>query len=282
MEILTTGHGLLEGPVIDSAGGLIFSDVTLGGVKRLDPSGTVETIVPGRRGIGGLALHVNGGLVLSGRNVAFKAPGRETVVLLGDDPEHDILGFNDLTTDAVGRVYVGSLAFRAIAGQEAKPGALHLLDLDGSTRVVSSGILVTNGLGFSPDGRRLYHCDSVPQLVWVYDVDSDGELQDRRVFARIEGGIPDGLVVSADGAVWVAVYQGGHIVIFEPDGSVRSRIEAPASTVTTLCFAGDDGRDLYVLTGPSGAPSDVGGGVYRTRVDVPGLPVTPACVAVPR
>src|SRR5690349_16316547 len=138
MEQLATGYGLIEGPVWDPKRGLLFSDVENGGVYCLSASGPIATVVEHRRGIGGMALHADGGLVVSGRNIAYKPPGGEgTVVLL--DRDESIVGFNDLTTDSRGRVYVGSLGvspFDSAASESTRTGWLHVIDVDGSSRRV--------------------------------------------------------------------------------------------------------------------------------------------------
>ncbi|MGH7856883.1 MAG: SMP-30/gluconolactonase/LRE family protein, partial [Candidatus Binatia bacterium] len=105
MEELTSGYGLVEAPRVDASDNLYFSDVLGGGVYRRSPDGTIDTVVPKRRGVGGLLLHADGGVVVSGRNVAHVRNG-ETRVLL---EVNGVLGFNDMTSDAEGRVYAGSL-----------------------------------------------------------------------------------------------------------------------------------------------------------------------------
>ena len=285
MESLAPGYGLIEGPLWEAGRGLLFSDVLNGGVFCLDPvTSKVQQVLEHRRGIGGLALHASGGLIVSGRNVACKPPGGgETQVLLDRDAMPGLEGFNDLTTDAAGRIYVGSLAFSAVAADATpKPGYLHIIDLDGSSRVLSPDILLTNGLGVSPDGRRLYHSDTLAHQVWLYDLDARGDASKRRPFCRMGDGHPDGLAVSQDGAVWVAMAHGGACVqVFEPSGKLRTKLPVPLPMVTSVCFGGDDLRDLYVVTGSRDAGRDNAGTIYRVRVDVPGLPVHPARVALP-
>lgn len=282
MDALATGYGLVEGPVWQDGQGLYYSDVHNGGVFRLSLEDEVSTAIPHRRGIGGMALHAAGGLIVGGRNIAFKSlDGERTVVLLDKQETPGGVGFNDLTTDATGRVYAGSLGFSVFSSDAPKPGHLHVIDLDGSVRTVSDGIMLTNGLGFSPDGSRLYHCDARADIVRVYDVRDDGTLSAWRVFARVEGDeTPDGMAVAEDGSVWVALAHGGCVLVLEPDGSERTRLPVPLPMVTSVCFGGADLRDLYVATGSRGGPSDHCGTVYRTRVDVPGLPVAPARVSV--
>jgi gluconolactonase len=282
MEPLATGYGLIEGPVWKPGDGLYFSDVMNGGVFRLSPSGEVSPAIPQRRGIGGMALHAEGGLVVGGRTIAFKSLSDDRAAVLLDSADiPGAKGFNDLTTDRAGRVWVGSLAFVVIRGETPKPGHLHVIDLDGRTRTISDGVMLTNGLAFSPDGTRLYHCDSLSHLIRVYDVTGDGSVSGWRVFATVGGGIPDGMGVAEDGSVWVAIADGGRVTVFEPDGTERARIAVPLPMVTSVCFGGDDLRDLYVVTGSRGGPAENCGTVFRTRADVPGLPVAPARVRLP-
>ena len=218
-----------------------------------------------------MARHADGGLVVGGRNIAWKSLADDrSAVLLELDAIPGAIGFNDLTTDAAGRIYVGSLAYRVFAGDTPQPGHLHVIDLDGRTRTIADGVLLTNGLGFSPDGRRLYHSDSRSGLVRVYDVAADGSVGPWRALAQVDA-VPDGLAVAADGSVWVALAEGGAVLVLGPDGGERRRLPVPLPMVTSVCFGGDDLRDLYVVTGSRGGPSDRCGTVYRTRVDVPGL-----------
>ena len=281
MEPLATGYGLVEGPVWEDGKGLYFSDVWGGGVYLLSPSGEVSTAIPHRRGIGGMALHQDDGLVVGGRNIAYKSlHGERTVVLLDNDVTPDTIGFNDLTTDSAGRIYVGSLAFRVFADEPPKPGHLHVIDLDGSYRTLSDGIMLTNGLGFSPDGKHLYHCDARTNIIREYDVYDDGTVSAWRVFASVADATPDGMAVAEDGSIWVAMAHGGCVVAYEPDGSERTRLPVPLPMVTSVCFGGDDLRNLYVVTGSRGGPNENCGTVYRTRVDAPGLSLSPSRVAL--
>jgi gluconolactonase len=281
MERVATGYGLIEGPVWDPGRGLYFSDVINGGVYLLDRAGTVVPVIAKRRGIGGMALHASDGLVVGGRDIAVvRLADGHTRSLLALDAIPGATGFNDLTTDRAGRIYVGSLAFRVFGGDPPKPGHLHVIDLDGTMRTLSDGVLLTNGLGFSPDGRRLYHSDARAPLVRVYDVAADGSVGPWRKFADLGAdGVPDGLKVASDGSVWVADAHGGRVVVFNADGTHRLDMPVPLPMVTSLCFGGDDLRDLYIVTGSRGGPSENCGSIFRTRADVAGLALPPARVA---
>jgi gluconolactonase len=282
MERVATGYGLIEGPLWDPGRGLYFSDVLNGGVFLLDRAGKISTAVPKRRGVGGMALHVSGGLIVGGRDTAcVSLKDGTTRSLLALDAIPGATGFNDLTTDQAGRIYVGSLAFRVFGGETPKPGHLHVIETDGSMRTLSDGVLLTNGMGFSPDGRKLYHCDSREPHVRVYDVKPDGSVGPWRIFAKFPGDkVPDGMKVAEDGSVWVADALGGRVAVFNADGTHRKDIAVPLPMVTSLCFAGDDLRDLYVVTGSRGGPHENCGSIFKTRSDVAGLPLPPARVAL--
>lgn len=282
MEKLSKGYGLIEGPVWDDERGLIFSDVVFGGVFVLNTAGQVSQIVEHRKGIGGMALHEAGGLVVSGRNIAFKSfQGGDTIVLLDRNEAEGNLGYNDITTDAKGRVYAGSLGRSTVFqdGRTPQAGSLYLIDLDGSARVVASDIQLTNGLGFSPDGKVLYHSDSERKSVYCYNVAEDGSLGEKKHFVTTEKGSPDGLVVSEDGRVWVA--QAGRnagVGVYDNQGVLTELIETPGMC-TSVCFGGSERKTLYMVTGCENLGSkDRDGAVFCINTDVAGVPVAPARV----
>ena len=275
MERLTQGYGLIEGPTLEPDGSLVFSDVVRGGIRRLRPDGSVEDVIEHRRGVGGIAVHADGGHVISGRNVSWKRGG-DTVVLL--DRDHEGMSFNDLTTDPDGRIYVGSLLFDPLdASSPRAPGDLYLIDVDGTTSVVHGDVRLTNGLGVAPDGAALYHSDTEAHAVWRYDRAADGTLTNRRPLHQWDQrGQPDGLAVAADGSVWVAMAGTGEVVGVSADGDVVATIDVEVPMVTSVCFGGAALDVLYIVTGDRGAPPDVGVAIYRMPAPVPGLAVAPA------
>ena len=280
METVASGYGLIEGPVWDKLHGLYFSDVLNGGVFQLDRAGKILPVVPKRRGIGGMALHEAGGLVVGGRDIAWVSlKDLTSKTLLALDAIAGATGFNDLTTDAQGRIYVGSLAYKVFGGDPPKPGHLHVIDLDGGMRTISDGVMLTNGLGFSPDGKLLYHSDARAPLVRVYDVKADGSVGPWRKFASLgEDRVPDGLKVASDGSVWVADAHGGRVAVFNADGGHRQDVAVPLPMVTSLCFGGVDRRDLFIVTADNRDDHDRGGTVFHTRVEVAGCPIPLATV----
>lgn len=267
-ETLASGYGLIEGPRVDADNNLFFSDVTNGGVYRRSPDGEITISVPKRRGVGGIAIHADGGLVISGRNICHVQDGATRILFERDD----VGGFNDLFTDAQGRVIVGSLRSDPFGNGSARvPGDLWRLDADGNAEILYGDVALTNGIGFSPDAALLYHSDSAAGHIVVHDVDADGNVSNRRVFAATNRGAPDGLAVDESGCVWTAAYGGSCVLRFAPDGKLDATIDVPAEQVTSLCFGGSDRRDLYVVTADNTDDPSRGGTIFRTRSDVPGL-----------
>jgi sugar lactone lactonase YvrE len=265
VEPLATGYGLTEAPCDDGEGGVYFSDVLGGGVHRWSPGGGVETVLPKRRGIGGMCLHADGGLVVSGRDVVHVKDGESRPVFALDG----VAGFNDIGTDSDGRVYAGALRFMPFAEEPPVPGEVWRIDGEGVAAELFGGIEWANGIGFSLDYATIYACDYASGEVLAHTLTVSGEATERRVFARSPSGEADGLAVDAEGAVWVALGQGGSLARFLPDGSLDRELEVPASFVSSACFGGDDRRDLYITTV---------GSVFRARVEVPGSPVPRATV----
>ncbi len=273
LETIASGYGLLEGPRVDDAGNLYFSDVTNGGVYCRTPGGAISTVVPRRRGVGGIALHAAGGLVISGKNVCHVKDGTTRILFQRDD----IPGFNDLFTDSQGRILVGALRSDPFKLKSQVPGELWRIEADGSVVEMYGEVGITNGIGFSPDNSKIYHSDSAPRHIILHDVSANGRVSNRRVFATTPG-VPDGLAVDEDGCVWVAVYEGGCALRYTPDGREDRRIEVPAKAVTSLCFGGSDRRDFYIVTADNMEDPERKGTIFHTRVKVPGVVVTPARV----
>jgi len=265
LEMLACGYGLIEGPRVDGAGNLYFSDVTNGGVYRRRPDGAIETVVPKRRGVGGIALHADGGVVISGKNICHVRDG-VTRMLFAEAP-----GFNDLFTDAEGRVYTGSLRSDPFRDSGPRvPGECYRIEGEGRATQLYGDVSLSNGIGFSPDGRTLYHSDTGVRAIRVHRLDDDGGVAPAAPI-RVDG-LPDGLAVDADGGVWVALYGGGAVQRYLPSGAADARIAVPARAVTSLCFGGADLRDMYIVTADNTDDPARTGTIFRTRSDVAGLP----------
>ncbi len=273
-ETLASGYGLIEAPRVDRQDRLYFSDVPNGGVYRRNPDGRIETVIPKRRGVGGMMFNEGGGLVCTGRGlILFDEKTGQSRNLFVEWEGKPLMGLNDLTTDDQGSVFTGSLNFDPLGGGKPIPGSLFRVDPPGRATKLWDGIEVTNGIGFSPNRKLLYHSDSPTGAVWAYDVTPDRTVKDRRIFAKLPEGWPDGMAVDADGGIWVAAVRVGEVMHFGNDGVLKKRIKFPSTMVTSLVFGGRDMMDLYVVTADNTEDSNRKGTIFRMRTDVPGLPV---------
>src|SRR3954454_9112859 len=177
LEGLAWGYGIVEGSRVDADDNLYFTDVHDGGVRRRRPDGTIEVVVPKRRGVGGIALHADGGVVISGKNICHVRDGETRIVFAPDAP-----GLNDIFTDAAGRVFCATMRSDPFSLDGARvAGECYRIELDGRATQLYDDISLTNGIGLSPDGSVLYHADT-PRGVWAHDYDGDSATN-RRMFA---------------------------------------------------------------------------------------------------
>ncbi|RQH07007.1 SMP-30/gluconolactonase/LRE family protein [Paraburkholderia dinghuensis] len=180
---------------------------------------------------------------------------------------------NDGYADARGRLWFGSMD-----DAEVDPsGSLYMVDENGEIVVRDSGYVITNGPAMSPDGRTLYHGNTIERVVYAFDVASDGTLSGKRTFAAISGtGYPDGMAVDSEGFVWIALFGGARIERYSPAGALVEEIAFPCSNVTKLAFAGHDLRTVYATTARKGLSQEqlreqpLAGGLFSFRSPVPG------------
>ena len=195
--------------------------------------------------------------------------------------------FNDGKCDPAGRFWVGTIW----EPRDAPAAALYCYSA-GALERQADGVTVSNGLAWSPDGRRQYWSDTKAHTIYCLDVDTaDGSLSGRRVFASFPvkqagqdldtyGGRPDGAAVDQEGCYWVSMFEGGQVLRLAPDGSVRDRVVLPVRCPTMPCFGDADLRTLYITTArenrpaPELAQQPLAGCVLALRVDTPGLPVS--------
>jgi sugar lactone lactonase YvrE len=266
---LDRAHGLVEAPRTDRDGAVLYTDILQGGVFRVEGDAAPVTIVPKRRGVGGQLPHADGGLVLSGRTVIHVRDGNDRPLLELDDVD----GFNDMVSDDAGAVYVGALRFKPFLGERAVPSEVWRLDAGAKPSVVAEGIDWPNGIGFSPDGSRMYVSDTAHGAIRVFERGSTRG----SVFAAVESGAVDGLAVDREGGVWVALGDAG-IARFDAGGNLDGIASVPSNFASSLCFGGPDGRDVYITTGDNLIRPEFGGTVFRARSEVAGRPVRAARV----
>ena len=141
--------------------------------------------------------------------------------------------------------------------------------------VVLEGVTVSNGLEWSPDGALAYYNDTATYSIAVFDYDRDAGMTGRRVFAALENR-PDGLTVDAEGGVWVALFGGGAVHRYTPEGRLDAVVEVAAAQVTACTFGGERLAELFITTsrqnlGPEDDP--LAGSLFIAEVGVAGRPV---------
>lgn len=272
-----------EGPVWDvREQALYFVDTLAGTLWRYEPDSAQfqSWQTPGL--LGSIALRERGGAVLAlGHGFHFFDFNTGQATLIADpQAAGGATQFNDGKTDRRGRFFAGTVHKRATEPQ----AALYRLDADQSVHEVDSGIVISNGPCWSPDGNTFYFADSMRQDIYAYDYDADtGNVSNRRVFANTAalGGIPDGATVDRDGRLWSAICNGGKIVCYRPDGVVETVIEAPRELVSSVMFGGANLDELYCTSIDAAQmpkefgcdPEDGGGELFVIRgLGVTGLP----------
>jgi len=282
IETLTFGYALTEAPRWAPDGGLYFSDIVAGGVRRLDPGGQVDVVIPRRRRVGGIALHADGGIVITGRDVSHVRDGESRTLL-----RREGVIFNDLCCDEEGRIFVGAVRPDP-SHPELSIGETLRIDRNGEVVTLYGEIPIPNGIAFSPDGSRLYHAESAWRRVHELELSSAGHVRARRILVDLSAGqgpdfgfppsrvTPDGLAVDAEGGIWVALLGGACVQRYTPEGKPDITLRVPALHVTSVAFGGGDLRDAYIVSGDNRDDPARRGSVFRAHSPIAGLPVFPA------
>jgi D-xylonolactonase len=243
-----------------------------------DPaSGHHEQVYQGPEGdaIGGFTVQEDGALLLfMARGAVRRWRDGQLTTVIDEIPAERGTRFNDVIADPAGRVFGGTM------GTAERPGKQYRLDTDGSLHVVMNEVRTPNGMGFTPDRKRMYFTDTPTRCIFLYDYDeASGAISNRRVFAQSpdapDEGRPDGMTVDAEGCVWSARWGGSCLVRYAPDGTEIGRLTFPAKKVSSAVFGGPDLADLYVTTAGGDNKAEEGhgaGALFRVRPGVRGVP----------
>jgi D-xylonolactonase len=229
-------------------------------------------VIARARTTGGFTLQEDGSLLLfqDGPIAVLGADGKVREVAANACPGNE--RFNDVIADPEGRVFAGTMGGN---------GKLLRFDTDGSVTQVLDGLGIPNGMDFTLDLRGMYFTDSTPRKIYYFDYDrKTGELNNQRVFAEIPAnvGAPDGMMVDTDGFVWTAIWFGGRLRRYAPDGKLDREIFFPATQTSAPAFGGAKLDEIYVTSAgtgesrsqkPAGYDANAlrGGGLYRARVE---------------
>jgi sugar lactone lactonase YvrE len=274
---------LAEGPVWDTARHrLLWVDI-LGGLV-LEGALRGDHIEVTRRHrfdgmVGAVAVAADGALLVA---------AQERLVLLRPDgtrqdcprivPAGQRRRLNDGGTDPAGRFLVGTLSLDGASEREV----LVRLEDDGRVTQLDGDLALSNGLGWSSDGTRMYSVDTLRRTVFARDYDAaTGSVGERRIHLQVTDGLPDGIAVDSADHLWVAVWGAAEIRRYAPGGDLIDRLAVPAPHTSSVAFAGEDLRTLVITTATAGLSAGQrqayprSGRLFCTRVEVPGLPVPP-------
>ncbi|HEX8599068.1 MAG TPA: SMP-30/gluconolactonase/LRE family protein [Chloroflexia bacterium] len=278
-HVLDVQHRLGEGPRWNSdEHALYWVDIENDSFYRYYPDdGTYEGFGVGMP-VGALAFREAGGLVLAVRDgLAVWDFNKSRLDFVADtELEKKESRFNDGAVDPEGRFWAGTMTHDGSASS-----SLYRLDPDYSVHTMATGLTISNGIGWSPDGRTMYHTDTERQVIYAYDFDAaTGNIEKGRDFVRTseEEGFPDGLTVDAEGFVWSAFYGGWRIVRYDPDGKREREVRLPVANVTACTFGGPDLTDLYITTAWSGLNEEqrseqlLAGDLFLHRTNIKGQP----------
>lgn len=286
--VATTRNAVGESPLWHAGEGAVYwTDIPACAVHRVDVVSGAHVRYDVDDMVGCLALADDGALVAATRRgVARLRVGGDGAALEPIDDvvhPHDGMRANDGRCDRQGRFWFGTMLMDMGAARAVGALYCHTHDrgLDGP---VVDGLVVQNGLAFSPDGRTMYLSDSHASVrrVWAFDFDvDDGVLSNRRTFVDMHAhpGRPDGAAVDAEGAYWICGNDGGAIHRFSPDGKLVASYALPVSKPSMASFGGAALDWLFVTSIRPPAPRDadepLAGSLIAFRPGVTGVPETP-------
>jgi sugar lactone lactonase YvrE len=271
LRTLLTGHGLVESPRWQGDR-LYFSDWSAGEVIAVDLAGQSETVARLK------SLPLCTAFLPDGRMLLVSSPDG---LLLRREPDGSLVthaelgrrpGWNDIAVDGRGYAYVNSIGFDMMAGAPYETGVVVLATPDGAVRQVADGLAFPNGMAVTADNSTLVVAESYGHSLAAFDIDADGGLSGRRVWADLGGGTPDGICLDAEGAVWYADVPGKRCVRVAEGGRVLQTVELDRGGFACT-LGGPDGTTLFVVAaewsdGPEPVPSGTGQ-VLTTEVTVP-------------
>lgn len=278
-SIWSLGGPLLEGPVwVARDAALWFVDIKSHRVHRFDPASREKAGWNAPAQVG-FCLPTQGGGFVAGLQTGLAKfdPADGTFAPL-IDPEPDMPGnrLNDGVVDPAGRLWFGTMD----DAENADTGRVYLLEDDGLCRAVTPPVSITNGPAISPDGRTLYHVDTLGGIIHACALTPGGEIDDTRVFARIasEYGYPDGPTVDAEGCIWIGLYDGWAARRYAPSGELLETVRFPVSAITKVAFGGPELKTAYATTASKHLiagqreKEPLAGDLFAFDVDVPGVP----------
>ncbi|HTV96225.1 MAG TPA: SMP-30/gluconolactonase/LRE family protein [Steroidobacteraceae bacterium] len=267
-----------EGPFWSACeAALWFVDIKGRQIHRFDPAAAAGRSWRAPDQVSFVLPHPEGDLVVGlPRRLARFTPSTGAFAdLIALEAERPGNRMNDACVDAAGRLWFGSMDDR-----ESEPsGALYRWDYAAEPLTCDQGFVISNGPAFSPDGRTLYHTDSLRRMIYCFDVGGDGAAAGKRPFIEIEEGAgwPDGTSVDGEGCLWVALYGGWAVRRYSPRGELLEVVELPCANPTKLALGGEELKTAFVTSARKGlsaaerAAQPLAGALFAFEADVAGL-----------
>jgi sugar lactone lactonase YvrE len=275
LRTVVEGLAFPEGPRWHD-GRLFFSDQHAHQVLALDPAtGAVDEIVRVEQQPSGLGWTPAGDLLmvsmLDQRLLRLERDG--TLGEVADLAGLSIHNCNDMVVSADGRAYVGSFGFDLDRGERPRPSNIVAVEPDGTARVAADDLQFPNGSVVTPDGRTLIVGETVAGRLTAFTIAADGSLTDRRLWAQLDGALPDGICLDAEGAVWIACPLSRRCLRVREGGEILQEIATEQGAFA--CMLGDDDRrTLYICTSEMALNDETvktrPGRIRATRVAIPG------------
>ena len=272
--VLDARANLGEGPLWDTrTDELLWVDIMAGIVHRFQPASGVDRAFDVGQPVGAVVPRASGGYAFALRDGFAVGDACGVTVVAPIEADRPDVRMNDGACDSRGRFWAGTMQLE----YERGAGALFRLDATGAAETMLTDVTISNGIAWSPDDTTMYYVDTTTRGIDAFDYDAEtGTIAGRRRLATIEksAGHPDGLIVDAEGCIWVALWEGWAVRRYAPDGMFLGMVEIPAARVTKPAFGGDDLEDLYVTTASPDERDDAqpyAGGIFRARPGVRGL-----------
>ena len=265
--LVAEGFAFPEGPAFNQAGELFVVNIPSGEITRIAPDGACSLFVQTGGKPNGAAFHANGELWVADcglRAIIAVSPQGEIRTVADRCGADEFRGPNDLVFDRAGNVYFTDPAGSSV---ENPIGCVYCVTARGEVRRVTGGLAYPNGIALSADERKLYVVETYTHSVWEYPLQAAGEVGERRLYGRLEGGTgPDGMAFDEHGVLYVANFGAGNIAVFEPGGGTPRYLPAGDERPTNVAFGGPQGTTLYITGAADNKVLKVESGVKGQRL----------------